>query len=917
MDPKWSKRNRSSRDEKTPRLEQPFHTRASRPGPEEVVTSAQLETKHGTNPARRSHGTKIETDSRDVISKSDEPTSEKEGLPAGFSMNVCGIALQASANDTQRSRNVDGMPQVGLAVIGTPGSGKSTFVQHALDLKKCAKASPSTKKVSLEGVVSLLRIHEFDIFDIVITSEGLPQWPHMSGQSTPCQIDGVIMVYSINDSSSTSPIPRLLRACSNGALPTVIVCSKCDGPSKLRQVDNQTTEHLRSGVMANIQIYQTSVKTPDSHKRCLSFILRSIGLCKTEASRRPRQPSRPRAYTTIDRSEYGHISTASESKSKHQRVNSDFPGRSSHTYHGPSSKYKGYEQRKSNGADSDENPDSPQPTMNGIVQPGSLNALSNGPVQSGVAGGKETTSLLDPMDGGGLTWQDEDDGPKHALDSHNELALKTDTIEMPKKGKKGQRAMGFDFDELVDRLLSQALSKTDARFAAIFLCLYRAFAAPSTLLAALISRFNDVNGGKNPPAIRTTAQLRYLSVLAQWTGQYPGDFAHPVTRANLADFIAGLAGQRAFGMVIQDISVYVDVVPQDDDTAWACSDKRQSRTNTRETFASISSAQSTPSTSRAKTLNENADSEDHSNKNVLHHSSEKGAATPSTAIVGSSSMHSNGPVQGLSTPVNSAKGQARLLTPFPRTNLTKTHWHLFMRVSDEDVAQELTRIDWIMFSSIRPRDLVKYVSLCEIDKEKCKSMENITRLIDQFNHVAFWIANIILFRDKAKHRAKALEKCMAIAWASNCRLRQLNNYNSLGAVVAGISGTAVHRLYETRELVPHHVQKQFMRLEILMSTQRSHFAYRLAWSNTSGERIPFLPLHSRDLTSAEEGNPTYLDEESKCINWKKFEIIGDVIINVQRSQATPYTNISRNEEVQRLILECHITKDEDVSMILD
>ncbi|KAL8812520.1 MAG: hypothetical protein Q9200_000955 [Gallowayella weberi] len=763
MDPKWSNRNRSSRDEKTPRLEHSIHTRASRPGPKESVTSAQLKTKHGTNPARESYGTEIVTDLRDVMSSSDERASEKEGLPTGNSMNRYGIAPQAPDNGPQvsgcrsciqRSRIVDGMPQVGLAVIGTPGSGKSTFVQHALDLKKCSKASPSTKKVSLEGVVSLLRIHEFNILDVDITPEGLPKWPHMSGQGTPRQIDGVIMVYSINDSSSTSPIPRLLR---------------------------------------------------------------------------------------------------------------------------------------------------------------SLNAISNGPLQYGVARGQETARLLDNIDGDGLTWHNEDDGLRHAVDSQNDVALKTDTIEMPKKGS---RATGFVFDELVDRLLSQAMSKTDDRFAAIFLCLYRAFAAPSTLLAALISRFDDVNGGKNPSAIRTAAQLRYLSVLARWISQYPGDFAHPGTRANLADFIAGLGGQRAFAMVIKEINIYLDVVLKDDDTAWACSDKRQNRTDTTEALPSLSPAQSTPSTSRTRTPSENADSTDHLSENALH-SSERGSATPSAASVGKSSTHSNGLVQGLSMPVNSAQDQARLLTPFPRTSLSKAHWHLFMRVSDEDIAQELTRIDWIMFSSIRPRDLVKYVSLCEIDKESCRSMENITRLIDQFNHVAFWIANIILLRDKPKHRAKALEKCMAIAWASNCRLRQLNNYNSLGAVVAGINGTAVHRLYETRELVPHHVQKQFMRLEILMSTQKSHFAYRLAWSNTSAERIPFLPLHSRDLASAEEGNPTYLDEESKCINWKKFEIIGDVIISVQRSQATPYTNISRNEEVQRLILECQITKDEDVSMVLD
>lgn len=132
-------------------------------------------------------------------------------------------------------------------------------------------------------------------------------------------------------------------------------------------------------------------------------------------------------------------------------------------------------------------------------------------------------------------------------------------------------------------------------------------------------------------------------------------------------------------------------------------------------------------------------------------------------------------------------------------------------------------------------------------------------------------------------------------------------------MIAGINGTAVHRLSLTREMVPQQAQKQFMRLEILMGTQKSHFAYRLAWTNTSTERIPFLPLHRRDLILAEEGNKTYFDESNRRINWKKFELMGEVVVGIQRSQGTPYPTISRNEEVQRLVLDGRFSKDDDVS----
>lgn len=108
-------------------------------------------------------------------------------------------------------------------------------------------------------------------------------------------------------------------------------------------------------------------------------------------------------------------------------------------------------------------------------------------------------------------------------------------------------------------------------------------------------------------------------------------------------------------------------------------------------------------------------------------------------------------------------------------------------------------------------------------------------------------------------------------------------------------------------------QKQFMRLEILMSTQKGHFAYRLAWANTTSERIPFLPLHRRDLLLAEEGNQTHSGGTNNLINWAKFNVMGDVILGIQRSQRTTYPAFPRNEEIQRLLLEGAFSKDDDVS----
>lgn len=131
-------------------------------------------------------------------------------------------------------------------------------------------------------------------------------------------------------------------------------------------------------------------------------------------------------------------------------------------------------------------------------------------------------------------------------------------------------------------------------------------------------------------------------------------------------------------------------------------------------------------------------------------------------------------------------------------------------------------------------------------------------------------------------------------------------------MIAAINGTPVHRLTQTRELVPIQTQKEFMRLVILMSTQRSHFAYRLAWENSFSDRIPFLPLHRRDLVSAEEGNKTFVGENKSRINWKKFEVMGEVVLGIQRSQKSPHPQAQKFDDVERLILDTKLSGDEEV-----
>ena len=67
------------------------------------------------------------------------------------------------------------------------------------------------------------------------------------------------------------------EALSNEAIPTLLVSTKCDNPSKLWEVDQDMVEGLCSD-LHDLEIFQTSASAPETHKRCISVLLRNIML---------------------------------------------------------------------------------------------------------------------------------------------------------------------------------------------------------------------------------------------------------------------------------------------------------------------------------------------------------------------------------------------------------------------------------------------------------------------------------------------------------------------------------------------------------------------------------------------------------------------------------------------------------------
>ncbi|PWY85359.1 ras GEF [Aspergillus eucalypticola CBS 122712] len=787
-------------------------------------------------------------------------------------------------------------PHVSIAVVGPDHVGKSTFIETALDMKHPLTSRTTTKKMSLDGTVYLVRLMEIDTLEITIGNNGEVNWP-LLGSDSPPTVDGVLVLLDMTQPASFPEFTELLDSLTASDIPFTLVASKCD---------IQPPDSPVEPILGGYEIHRTSPDSPRSQKMCIALVLRSVISRKYDWHHSRTNSETPTAVLSgaaggpitgpldpavdgygVDRQPTDPATSANLASNgqafRYARSNSH-PVRP----HTPPSGSRLASRKQSVSGES-----SPSKDLN--RQHRLHTAWRN-------SGGSDAFSNF-------LEMGEDFDGPRSAPSSPGSKD------QTPSESSSNDA--GFTFDELVDRLVAQPMSKQDSKFASIFLCLYRKFAAPCTLLNALINRFERNENDMTDQLDRIAVQLRLLGVMAQWISEYPGDLAYPKTRKRITDFVTTLEKSHFYMFAAKEIGSYLEGNADDDNIGWPYRDGDMEEPDTADPPFQFSGRSSPSIFLGAPPLGDEGEEEEEDpiySMSALDLS--EGAAEPASRLSGSMSNSFTSEKPGtiasqsftfLST--EAAQREAHNLDLTPRIPLTKIQWRQLMEIPDEDFARELTRMDWIMFNSFRPRDLVRHVSISGVEKDKILSLKHVNRMIKQFNHVAFFVASVILLRDKPKHRAKALEKFMNIALPQ--KLRRLNNYNSLGAVIAGINGTPVHRLSQTRDLVPVQTQKDFMRLVILMGTQKSHFAYRLAWDNSFAERIPFLPLHRRDLVSAEEGNKTFVGDNKNRINWRKFEVMGEVVLGIQRSQKTPYPHMSRYEEVERLILEIKLSGDDE------
>lgn len=109
----------------------------------------------------------------------------------------------------QNSRGGPVLNDVSIAVIGCAGVGKSAFTQRALDLKSFPRSPITSKKVSLEGSISVVHLIELDVTEISIIDNAL-RWPKIVDGNPVLRIDGLLLLYDVLNLATFDALPVVL-----------------------------------------------------------------------------------------------------------------------------------------------------------------------------------------------------------------------------------------------------------------------------------------------------------------------------------------------------------------------------------------------------------------------------------------------------------------------------------------------------------------------------------------------------------------------------------------------------------------------------------------------------------------------------------------------------------------------------------
>ncbi|ELR19622.1 RasGEF domain containing protein [Acanthamoeba castellanii str. Neff] len=140
-------------------------------------------------------------------------------------------------------------------------------------------------------------------------------------------------------------------------------------------------------------------------------------------------------------------------------------------------------------------------------------------------------------------------------------------------------------------------------------------------------------------------------------------------------------------------------------------------------------------------------------------------------------------------------------------------------LKSEDIARELTMDEFELYCGVEPRE---FLGQAWQKERKAELAPNLTRLIERFNKIGYWVATEVLTKHDVKVRVKYIKKFIKIAF----RCYECNNFNAIMQILSGLNNSSVKRLKDTWEALGERSKKKMEELESLMEPQSNFKNYR-------------------------------------------------------------------------------------------
>ena len=202
-----------------------------------------------------------------------------------------------------------------------------------------------------------------------------------------------------------------------------------------------------------------------------------------------------------------------------------------------------------------------------------------------------------------------------------------------------------------------------------------------------------------------------------------------------------------------------------------------------------------------------------------------------------------------------------------------------------ELARQITLKVGLIFCSILPEELLA----TEWMKRSGSLAVNVRAMSTLSTDLANLVADSILQLEEPKKRAVLIKHWVKIA--NKCL--QLNNYDSLMAIICSLNSSTVLRLKKTWEAVSQKTKTAFEALKQVVDISRNYTVLRQRLQGLIPPCLPFVGIYLTDLTFVDHGNPstrqltTEGEESIPVINYDKHMKTAKIISELQRFQI-PY-----------------------------